>query len=197
MRPRLRRQLLKGRGGCGPRCDSVLAFLALALHALVGSAGSDTCPAHLFVIERSKNANIVVYDANRGPVGNFAAEPVVAYWLLNGDNGKREELNVVERERAYGFDISPGDIPGTYAMAFKADRNRRLTIRMLNNCPVATVPIGGKNGILRRMFVQSKEAFLLPKVEYVEYFGEDVVSGGPLYEKALARGDGPVHGGLL
>ena len=185
---------------CGPRRCSVLAFLALALPALVGAAGSgrDTCPAHLFVIERSKNANIVVYDANRGPVGNFAAfEPVVAYWLLNGDNAKREELNVVERERAYGFDISPGDIPGTYAMAFKADRNRRLTIRILNNCPVATVPIGGRNGILRRMFVQSKEAFLLPKVEYVEYFGEDVVGGGPLYEKALAGSDGRLRGGLL
>jgi hypothetical protein len=160
-------------------------LLAFALSALCESAGSggDSCPAHLFVIERSKNANIVVYDAKRGAGGDFvASEPVVAYWLLNGEKGKREELNVVERKEAYGFDVTPGE-PGTFAMAFKASRARRLTIRMLNGCPVATGPIGGQNGILRRMFVQSKEDSLRPKVQYVELFGEDAASGGPLYEK--------------
>jgi len=149
----------------------ILALLALALPSLAEAAGwvGDTCPAHLFVIERSKNANIVAYDANRGPAGDFtASEPVIAYWLLNGEKGKREELNVVERERAYGFDITPGGSPGTYAMAFKAGRKRRLTVHMLNGCPVVTAPIGGQNGILRRMFVQSKENSLSPKVEYVD-----------------------------
>jgi hypothetical protein len=173
------------RGVSGLRLGSVSALLAIALLALGETAGSvgDPCPAHLFVIERSKNANIVVYDANRGAGGDFAAsEPVVAYWLLNGEKGKREELNVVERKQAYGFDVTPGE-PGTFALAFKASRKRRLTIRMLNGCPAATGPIGRQNGILRRMFVQSKEHSLRPKVEYVELFGEDAASGGPLYEK--------------
>ena len=173
------------RGVCGLRLGSVSALLAIALPALGESAGSvaDSCPAHLFVIERSKNANVVVYDANLGAGSDFAAsEPVVAYWLLNGEKGKREELNVVERKQAYGFDVTPGE-PGTFALAFKASRERRLTIGMLNDCPAATGPIGGQNGILRRMFVQSKEDSLRPKVEYVELFGEDATSGGPLYEK--------------
>ena len=164
----------------------ISAPLVFALAALGGAACclGDTCPAHLFVIERSKNANIVAYDANRGPAGDFTpSEPVVAYWILNGENGKRDELNVMERERAYGFDVAPGDAPGTYAMAFKAGRKRHLTVRILNGCPVVTAPIGGQNGILRRMFVQSKEASLQPKVEYVEFFGEDVTNGGRLYEK--------------
>lgn len=137
-----------------------VAFSVLALWALVGvgSPIGDPCPAHLFVIERSKNANIVAYDANRGPEGDFvSSEPVVAYWLLNGQKDARESLNVVERKRAYGFDIAPGDTPGTYSMAFKAGRKRRLTVRVLDGCPVVIAPIGGQDGILRRLFVRSKE----------------------------------------
>ena len=160
--------------------------MALVLAALgeAGASAGEPCPAHLFVIERSKNANIVAYDANRGPAGDFvASEPVLAYWLLNGEKGKREELNMVERQRAYGFDVTPGDTPGTYAMAFKAGRKRRFTVRMLNGCPVVTTPIGGQDGILRRMFVQSKEGSMRPSVEYIELFGEDAAAGAPLYEK--------------
>jgi Domain of unknown function (DUF4833) len=164
---------------------AVLAFLAFALPALGQVSGSaDTCPAHLFVIERSKNSNIVAYDANRKPDGEIeASKPVVAYWLLNGEKDKREELNRVERQRAYGFDMKRGDVPGTFVMTFKAGRKRRPTIRIINGCPVAMVLIGGHDGILRRMFVQSNESFLTPKVEYVEFFGVDPAGGGELYEK--------------
>jgi hypothetical protein len=144
------------------------------------------CPEHLFVIERSKNSNIVVYDANRGPSGDFAAsKPVVAYWLLNGEKAKREELNVVEWQSAYGFDVKPGNTPGTFAMAFKADRKRRLTIRTLNHCPVLTGPIDGHHGILHKMFVKSNESSTPPKVEYVEFFGEDIATRKPLHEKSI------------
>ena len=88
-----------------------------------------------------------------------------------------------ERERAYGVEAVPGDSPGVDTVVFKAQPKRRLTIRMLNGCPVATTPIGGRDGILRRVFVQSKEGSMLPKVAYVEIFGEDAATGAPLYEK--------------
>jgi hypothetical protein len=143
------------------------------------------CPPHLFVIARSKNANIVAYDANRGPAGDFVAStPVVAYWLLNGEGGVREELGFIDRTRAYGFDTVPGHTPGTFKLTFKAGKKKsHLTIRMLNGCPVATGRIAGHDAILRRMFVQAKETSRLPKVEYVEFFGEDVKDGAPLHEK--------------
>src|SRR5262245_32304027 len=115
-----------------PRRATVLAVLAFAPAAL-GQPGGDACPAHLFVVERSKNANVVAYDANRGPAGNFnSSEPVVVYWLLNGQADKREELNRVERDRAYGVDVTPGDQPGTYFLVFKAEGKRRLTVNTLD-----------------------------------------------------------------
>ena len=161
--------------------------LAVAIVALVSapfrSSGADTCPAHLFVIERSKNANVVAYDANRNPNGEWdSREPVVAYWLLNGDKDKREELNRVEREHAYGVEATPGESTGTYSLVFKASRKRQQTVRMLNGCPIATTSIDGHEGILRKIFVKSKEG-LSPSVEYVEVFGEDLATGAPLYEK--------------
>ena len=56
-----------------------VAFALATLSATAGLA-ADACPTHLFVIERSKNANIVAYDANSGPTGDFKpSEPVVAY----------------------------------------------------------------------------------------------------------------------
>lgn len=156
----------------------VPAFASGAESQLAGS-----CPLHLFVLERSKNANVVVYDARRTPTGDLAdPDPVVAYWLLNGKEGAREELNPLERQHAYGFDVTPAETPGTYRMVFRAERRRRLAVLMLNGCPVATTSIGGQDGVLRRLFVQAKEG-ALPKVDYVEFFGEDLVSGKPLYDK--------------
>ena len=162
------------------------ALVLLALAPVFRGEAAEPCPSHLFVLGRSKNANIVVYDANRNPAGDLpASDPVVAYWLLNGENGAREELNLVERQRAYGFDLTPGQTPGTFEMAFKSGRSRRLVVRMLDGCPVATGAIGGEDGVLRRMFVQSTEGSLQPRIEYVECFGEDLTPGRPLYERFI------------
>ena len=163
----------------------VLALLALVSASRIEEVGpvEDACPAHLFVLGRSKNANVVAYDAIRGPDGELSpSETVAAYWLLNGEKGTREELSRIERQRAYGVDVAPGSMPGTYDLTFKAQKKRHLTIRMVQGCPAAVMAIAGREGILRRMFVQSKESSM-PQVEFVEFFGEDLAGGAPLYEK--------------
>jgi hypothetical protein len=167
-----------------PPLVAMLAVLfGVAMMALPASA-ADPCPEHLFVIERSKNANIVAYDANLAPTADFvASEPVKAYWLMNAKKGEREELNVVERQRAYGFDVVPGDAPATYVLTFKAGKKRQVTIRKQDGCPTAIIAIGGRSGILGKLFVKSKEGFGRPTIEYVELFGKDVANGEPLYEK--------------
>jgi hypothetical protein len=169
----------------GPLPVAVLAILAFASIGMEW-AGGQTCPDRLFIVARSKNANIVAYDANRGPGGELvSSEPVVAYWLLDGDPGRREELTRFQRERAYGVEGKPGHDSGTYTVVFKAARKRHLTVRLVDGCLVATTRIGGHTGILRRLFVKSKEGMGLPKVEYVEFFGEDPESKKPLYEKIV------------
>jgi len=169
----------------------VCAVAALAAATAFGSPtdpAAPSCPPHLFVLGRSKNANVVVYDAVREPSGDLAAsEPVVAYWLLDGDEAKREDLNLIERERAYGISAEPGNAPGTFAIRFKANGRRRFVLRVLNGCPVVTGSIGGHDGILRRIFVHSKEGALGPKVQSVELFGKDVASGKDLHDKFVPK----------
>lgn len=169
-------------------CGLAAALLLLQLAVAGGASGAvaTSCPDHLFVIARSKNANIVVYDANRGPSGDLvASKPVVAYWLLNGEKGKREELSFLQWKSAYGFDVKRGSTPGTFDMTFKADRNRRLTLQKLNDCPVLTGPIDGRDAIMHKMFVKSNESFTPPKVEYIELFGKDIATGKRVYEKSV------------
>jgi hypothetical protein len=138
----------------------------------------------MFVIERSTNANIVVYDANRGTDGQLvAAEPVIVYWLMKAQQGQREELNLVERKEAYGIEIKPAAASGTYDMALKADSKKAMTVAVQKGCGVVLTKIGGTQGILRRLFVQSKEELIRPKVEYIEFFGEDPATGKALTEK--------------
>jgi hypothetical protein len=58
---------------------------------------------------------------------------------------------------------------------------------LLNGCPAAIFSIGGRQGILRRIFVKSKETIMMPKIEYVEIFGEEQATGAPLYEKFVPK----------
>jgi hypothetical protein len=157
---------------------------AVALFAAAAGAEDQPCPSHLFVIARSKNANVVVYDARRDAAGNLdASNPIEAYWLLDGKEGAREELNLIERNRAYGFDVAPASEAGTWELTFKAGSKRRPSIRLSNGCPTAILPIAGKDAILRRIFIQSKEGIFQPTVQYVELFGDDLATGKPLQEK--------------
>ncbi len=74
------------------RANAAIIIAVLAAIAILQSAS--ICRAackqteHLFVIERSKNANKVHYDVCIGDDGYpSGTEPVVAYWIL--ENGKK------------------------------------------------------------------------------------------------------------
>jgi hypothetical protein len=55
----------------------------------------------LFIIERSKNANVVHYDAQLTADGEIDPnEPVIAYWVMLATDGHREELNWIEKKKA-------------------------------------------------------------------------------------------------
>ena len=54
----------------------------------------------LFIIERNKNENIVRYDASLTPAGELdPAAPVVAYWVLLNEDGRKKNLNWIEKKK--------------------------------------------------------------------------------------------------
>jgi hypothetical protein len=167
---------------------ALLLFAALALGiAQEPPAPAAPCPAHLFTIERSKNANLVVYDSRLTASGELDPKnPVVVYWLLNAQDGRREELNRVERQRAYGFDIEPGKDPDTFVLRLKAGEKRPFGIAMREGCPVALDTIGGRPAVLERIFVKEKEGMTL-KVDSVDFFGRDLADGRPVTETLVPQ----------
>src|SRR5262249_12487838 len=155
-----------------------------SLAAGPGSARAASCPEHLFAVERSKNANVVAYDAKRNASGELdPAGPVEEYWILNADKGQRQELSRTESERAYGVDVVPGPEPKTFVLTFKAQKKRQFTVRMWDGCPSVLTKINGQDAVLSRIYVKSKEGGVMPRVEYVEFYGRDASTGAPVTEK--------------
>ena len=159
-----------------------MVLAAFALAVLTGvSAFAGVTAEKLFFIARSKNANEVHYDARVNSDGTLdAKEPVEGYWLNKAEDGSRSPITLLQRI-AYGFDVDAnGD--GTWKMKLKAFSERPLTLIRVNNRWRARVTIAGKQAYMTKLFVKTDESGVLPKVLYVDVFGEDAGSGSPVQE---------------
>lgn len=157
----------------------------LALCGAAWTAAAETNQT-LFIIERSKNANVIHYDAHLTVQGALdPKEPVTAYWVLLAQDGRREGLNMVERAKAYGFDLKPAPTGTCWTMTLVAYRKRPVTIRPIPGGARAEMVIAGHPSIFEKLFIHSTEGFVLPKVDYLEFFGKDLETGTPRYEKFL------------
>lgn len=140
----------------------------------------------LFVIARSKNANVVHYDARVHESGRLdAGEPVVAYWIMRAEDGRREGLGFFERRLAYGFTTSfevGGDV---LRLKLKAFSRRDLLLRRDGSGRFhAETTIAGHPARLERIFVASDESGITPSVRYLDLFGR-LPEGARVSERIL------------
>lgn len=144
------------------------------------------CPAELFRIERSKNANVVLYEAKPGTQTVLDPKnPVTASWLLLASSGERKSITFFERLVAYGFDVKLAASSQSAVLTLKALRGRKLRVLEHGGCLAALGSIGGADAVLKRVFVTTDERGMTPKVITIELFGVDAVSGEPLTEKIV------------
>ena len=137
----------------------------------------------LFRIERSKNANIVVYDALMTRAGILrAGKPIDAYWLTLAGDGRREKLSRIQKRFAYGFKARFLD-DDTVVMKMAADIGRDIKVDVVKGVPRAVTEIDGRESVLDRIYVKSIETRLWPSVEYLELFGADSTTGEQRYER--------------
>jgi hypothetical protein len=162
------------------------AICLILLMAVTLCAAGKSVP--LFHIERSKNANIVKYDALLTPGGSLdPKKPVDVYWVLLAEKGQREALNWIQKKKAYGFDIEPAKDGKGFMMMLKPMRERPIRVFMEGDAVHAGLTIGGKSGYLEKLFINSEEGSMMPKVIYIELFGKDAATGEALYEKILPK----------
>lgn len=137
----------------------------------------------LFVIERNTNANVVHYDANLKPDGQIDPRcPVQAYWIMAAQDGHREELNAIERAKAYGFTVEPAGDSRAYRVELVAQKQRPIEVLRNGDTVRAETIIAGHRAYLTRIYVTAHKVLALPAVKSIEWFGTDVATNQALHE---------------
>lgn len=159
---------------------------ALALGALLaGAARADDACGPLFVIERSVNANVVLYEAGfRADGGLDPKTPLRVTWRLDAEDGRREGLNFIERVRAYGVDVAPLGERDAWRVKVRALPTRPLVLRAGAGCPLVVAEVGGRDAVLRRVYVTTTGG-LIPRVSAVDLSGFDLETSLPVTERIV------------
>jgi len=161
-------------------------FAVLALLASPAAAQTKTSP--LFIIERSKNANVVHYDARLTADGELdPKEPVIAYWIRLAEDGRREELSWIEKNKTYGFAIKPDPSVEGYQMTLAADPERQITVKKDKDVVRAEAVIAGRPAVLEKMYINASDGLTGPKVHYIEVYGKDLQTGEKCREKMVPK----------
>lgn len=149
------------------------------------SPASKKLNQRLFVIERNMNKNAVCYDANVLNNGTLNIEnPIDAYWLEFASDGKRSELNYIQRHMAYGFSFEKTSLGNIY-VTLKAFNKRRILVSIDHRGNShALIKINGVDANLTKIFVTARPK-MYTTVEFIELYGNDIRTGKALYEKII------------
>jgi hypothetical protein len=139
----------------------------------------------LFVIERSQNANVVHYDAKVVDGKLDARQPVIAYWLMAATNGRRQDLNLLERSEAYGFSTQPDGTPGSYIIKIVSDKQRPIHVLLKDGEVRAETTIGGHLAYLQKIFITTRKKLTVNVAVSAELYGVDAETGESRYEKVM------------
>ena len=146
-------------------------------------------PNQLFYVQRSPNANTVVYAAKLDGQGNFdSGTPVEAFWRKFNIDGSKQPLNFMERMMAYGVKLSPRKPGQPVSFAIAALPQRKLTLSWdAQHHPQATMTIGSKVVKLAYVYLHVVESGLLPSVPQLDIFGTEIASGKAVHEHLVER----------
>lgn len=166
---------------------SCIRYLVLALSCLATTLHGDPLQREaLFWIERSKNANIIQYDAQIEPDGKLnAEEPVVAYWVRLAEQGQRKELSWLQETFAFGFDSEYSDVSNTASMEMAVDIDRTLTVIREGDHYRVKTTIDGEAGYLKKIYIKAHKRGFLITVDYIDIFGVNAEDGSEQYERMV------------
>lgn len=146
-------------------------------------------PNQLFYVQRSPNANTVVYAARLDGKGAIdRSDPVEAFWRKFNIDGAKVGLNFVERMMAYGVrvDRAPAGKPVTFAIAALPERKFTLSLDA-HGKPEALMQIGGRVVKVAYIYLQVVEGGLMPSVPALDVFGTDIASGKAVHEHLVQK----------
>jgi len=146
-------------------------------------------PGQLFYVQRSPNANSVVYAARLDAKGNFdSRNPVDAFWRKFNIDGSKKNLNFIERMMAYGVRVTAARQGQPVTFTIAALPERRLTLGWdAQHHPQATMTIGSRTVKLAYVYLQVEEGGLMPDVPSLDIVGTDTASGKAIREHLVQK----------
>jgi hypothetical protein len=146
-------------------------------------------PNQLFYVQRSPNANTVVYAAKLDAKGNFdSRNPVDAFWRKFNIDGGKKNLNFIERMMAYGVRVATNKAGQPVTFTIAALPQRKLTLGWdEHHRPQATLAIGNRTVKLAYVYLQVEEGGLMPDVPSLDIVGTDTASGKAIREHLIQK----------
>lgn len=140
----------------------------------------------LFYIQKSFNQNTVVYCMNHNEKGQIDANnPVNVFWRRYQEDGRKRDLTQIEKTFGYGVKAKPLKTkPNTYIFSIAAIKDKQFIVTQTDDLkPHVITTIDNKTAVIKRVFIKAEHIKLLPKVFYVEVFGNDIKTKKPVYER--------------
>ena len=140
----------------------------------------------LFKIERSKNANIIQYDAQIGSDGKlYKKEPVIGYWIRLAEQGQVKKLTWVQRTFAFGFKAKYHQATDSATVDMVADIGQPITVKRVNGHYMPVINLEDGPSQLVKIYILAHGKGMSIKVEHVEIFGRDLATGKDTYAKII------------
>jgi len=146
-------------------------------------------PNQLFYVQRSPNANTVIYAAKLDAQGNFDSRgPVEAFWRKFNIDGSKQPLNFMERMMAYGVKVNARKAGEPITFTIASLPQRKLTLGWdAQHHPQATMTMGSRVVKLAYVYLQVVEGGLMPSVPELDIFGTDLANGKAVHEHLTER----------
>jgi len=156
-------------------------LLPMLLVTTVLLAGEGQQHHRLFQIDRSKDIDIVVYDAVTEGGRLAEDDPVDVYWILKQEGNKRDDLNWVERWKGYGIDVEKRWGRDSLEFVMRAD-GTKIRVTQRDGKWIAIARINDDLARLESIYVKTDESGWFPEVLEVHMKGYRLSDGVRLVE---------------
>src|ERR1039458_6549863 len=102
-------------------------------------------------------------------------------------DGRRQNLNWIEKKKAYGINIKPDPSVNGYHISFVAATQRSITVKQVGSAVRAEIVIDGRPAILEKMYLNATEKLTGPTVHRSELYGNDRRSSEKRFEKVMRK----------
>jgi phosphatidylglycerophosphate synthase len=142
-------------------------------------------PHMLFYMQRTPNANTIVYDLNLQQDGTLDEDdPVNIYWIRYTEKGEKKGLNYIQRKFAYGLKVKQLAKDKYELRSVAYDKKKMYLMKSAQGDYHIYTQIGSVMAQLNRIYLQIEGGtFWFPNVVYVEMKGIDPATGKEIKEQ--------------